>query len=49
MILKTKDMVFRMELTNSEIENDLDMNNIDASTTGYTLESGIYEVSEKQI
>ena len=39
-------MVFRMELTYNEIENILDMKYIDASTTGHTLEPGIFEVSD---
>ena len=37
-----EDMVLRMELTYSETENIVDMNNIDASTTRYTLEPRIY-------
>ena len=39
-------MVFRMELTYNEIENILDMKYIDASTTGRTLEPGVFEVSD---
>ena len=38
-------MVFRRGLRSSEIENMLDMNYIDASTTEYTLPLGVYEVS----
>ena len=41
-----KDMVFRMELTYSEIDYIIDVKCIDASTTGYTLSPGIYEVSD---
>ena len=39
-----EDMVFRMLLTNNEIENILDMKHIDAKSTGYTFPPGIYEV-----
>ena len=35
------DMVFRMGLTNSEIEYILDMKHNDASSTGYILPPGI--------
>ena len=35
-------MVFRMELTVSEIENIVDMKYFDAKSTGYTLPSGFY-------
>ena len=42
-------MVSRMELTYSEIENILFMKYSDSSTTGNTLEPGIFEVSEINI
>ena len=35
-----------MELTYREIEYILDMNFIEAPTTGYTLSPGIYEISD---
>ena len=35
-----------MELTNDKIENILAMKYIDASTTGYTLPVGMYEISD---
>ena len=38
--------VFRMELTYIEIEKILDMKYIDASTTGYTLPPGVYEIND---
>ena len=38
-------MVFRMELTYSEIENILDIKHIDPSPTGYTLKPSIFEIS----
>ena len=41
-----EDMVFRMELTNSEVENILDMKYFDASITGYTVPPGIYEIGD---
>ena len=37
-------MVFRMELTYSEIEKILDVKYIATSTIGYTLPVGIYEI-----
>ena len=39
-------MVFRLELSYTEILNTLDMKYIDASTTGYTLPPGVYEFSD---
>ena len=39
-------MVFRTQLTYNENENILDTKFIDASTTGYTLEPGLYEISD---
>ena len=39
-------MAFRLELTYSEIDNTLDRKYYDASTAGYTLEPGIYELSD---
>ena len=36
-------MVFRMELTNSEVENILDMKYIDVKSTRYTFPPGSYE------
>ena len=41
-------MVSGLELTFSEIENILYMKYSDATTTGNTLEPGIYEVSENK-
>ena len=41
-----KYMVFRMEWTYNEIENTFDMIYFEASTTEYTLEPGIYEISD---
>ena len=41
-----EDMVFRFELSSTEILKRLDMKYIDASTTGYTLPPGVYEVSD---
>ena len=38
-------MVFRLELTYTEILNILDMNYIDASITRYILPPGVYEIS----
>ena len=42
-------MVFRMELTYSEIERIFDMTYIATSTIGYTLEPGIYEVIDDNL
>ena len=42
-------MVSKRELTYSEIENIVDMKYIDASTTRYTLEPGIYEFSDNKL
>ena len=39
-------MLFRMELIFEEVEKFLDMNYIDASTIGYTLPVGIYEITD---
>ena len=39
-------MVFRMELTYSEIEKKLHMKYIDTSTFGYTLPLGVYQSSD---
>ena len=39
-------MVFRMELTYSEIENILDNKYIDTSAIGYTLEPSICEIND---
>ena len=39
-------MVFRLELSYTGNLNILDMKYFDASTIGYTLEQGIYEVSD---
>ena len=39
-------MIFKTQLIYSEIENTLDMKHIDASTIGYTLEPGFYEISD---
>ena len=41
-----KDMVFRMELTYSEIEEILDTKNIATSSTRYTLPTGVRELSD---
>ena len=41
-----EDMVFRMELTYSEIEKILDVKYIATSIIGYTLPVGIYEISD---
>ena len=41
-----EDMVFRMGLTYSEIENILDMKYIPTLVSGYTLPLGIYEISD---
>ena len=40
-----EDMVFRLELTFSEITEILDTSYIAASSTGYTLSTGIFEMS----
>ena len=39
-------MVFKMELTYSEIEKILDTKYIAPSSTGYTSQPGIYEISD---
>ena len=39
-------MIFKMELTNSEIESILALKYIATSPTGYTLPHGIYEISD---
>ena len=39
-------MVLRMELSYSEIENIQDTSYIATSSFGYTLEKGIYEISD---
>ena len=41
-----ENMVFRLELTDREIEKVLDMKYIDTSIIGYTLPPGIYENSD---
>ena len=41
-----EDMVFRMELTYSEIEKIIDLKYIATSTIGYTLQPVIYESSD---
>ena len=40
---------FRMELTNTEVENILDMKHVDRSPTRYTLEPGIYGASDNKL
>ena len=42
-------MVFRMELTYGEIEKILGAKYIAASSTGYTLSRGIYEISDNKV
>ena len=39
-------MVSRMELTNHEVAEILDIKSIDAKSTGYTFPVGVYEVSK---
>ena len=39
-------MIFRLQLTYSEIEYILDVKYIDTKAVGYTLPPGIYEISE---
>ena len=41
-----EDMLFRMEITYSEIEKILDVIYIPTSSLGYTLPTGIYKISE---
>ena len=41
-----EDMVFRLELSHTEILNKLDMKYIDASTIGHTLPPCVYEISD---
>ena len=38
-------MVFRMELTYSEMEKTIDMKYIPTTPVGYTLSQGIFEIS----
>ena len=44
-----EDMVFRMLLTDDEIENILDMKYIDAKSAGYTFPPGVYEVYDNNL
>ena len=44
-----EDMVFRIELTYSEIEKILDVKSNPTSCTGYTLQPGIYEISDNNL
>ena len=44
-----EDMVFSMQLTYPEVVEILDTKYVDASCTGYTLEPGIYEISDINI
>ena len=44
-----EDVVFRMELTYSEIEKTLDTEYIATSSTGYTLPLGIYEITDIEL
>ena len=41
-----EDMVLRMEITYSEIEKILDVKCVNGSTVGYTLPSGVHEISD---
>ena len=43
--VKYKDLVYRKELTYTEIEDTLDVKYNAGSTTGYTLPPGIYEIT----